>query len=105
MAFGFTPKFEQSLDLNGFDPKNYLAIALATVKKLDWNLNYVSKSGFIAYIGSGVFSSTEEFKTVIQEDSVHIVSKQLSNGMYDWGRNKKRVEEFIQVFEEIRTSI
>ena len=26
MAFGFTPKFEESLDLNGLSPDRYLAI-------------------------------------------------------------------------------
>jgi rhomboid protease GluP len=104
MAFGFTPKFEQSLELNGFDTKSYLAIALATVKQLNWKITYTSKSGFIAFIGGGVFSTLEEFKLVIEGDEVNIKSSLVSNGMYDMGKNKKHVEDFLQTFDEIQVS-
>lgn len=105
MAFGFTPKFEQPLELNGLDPKKYLAIALAAVKKLDWKLNYTSKSGLIAYVGGSIFSTLEEFKAIIHDDTVSLVSKSMGNGMMDWGKNKKHVEEFMQVFDEIQASV
>jgi rhomboid protease GluP len=105
MAFGFTPKFEQDFYLNDLDPKHYLAIALQAAKNLEWKINYESKSGFIAFIGGGIFSTMEEFKLVIQDDAVSIVSKNISSGMYDWGKNKKHVEDFIQEFEKIQSSI
>ncbi len=105
MAFGFTPKFEQSLELKGLDPKHYLAIALATVKQLKWNLSYTSRSGFVAYIGGGVFSTSEEFKLIVQDDTALLVSKNLSSGMMDWGKNKKHVNNFMQAFDEIQTSL
>src|ERR1700761_6952683 len=103
MAFGFTPKFEQSLDLNGLNPEKYLVIALDAAKQLDWGINYISKSGFVAIVGGGVFSSTEEFKVVIYDDKVSITSKNLSSGMYDWGKNEKHVEDFLKIFDDIQT--
>jgi rhomboid protease GluP len=104
MAFGFTPKFEQSVELNGFDDRQYLVIAIAAAKQLKWEINYTSKSGFVAYIGGGIFSTLEEFKLVIDENLVHLKSALISNGMYDWGKNKQHVEEFLQVFDEIQSS-
>jgi rhomboid protease GluP len=105
MAFGFTPKFEQPLDLNGLNPEHYLVIALDAVQQLEWTINYTSKSGFIAIIGGGVFSSMEEFKVIIQDDTVSITSKNLGSGMYDWGKNKRHVEDFLKTFDDIQTSL
>ena len=105
MAFGFTPKYEQSLDLNGLDPEHYLVIALDAVKQLDWSINYTSKSGLVAVIGGGVFSTAEEFKLIIQDGTVSITSKTLSSGMYDWGKNKAHVEDFLKAFDDIQNAI
>jgi rhomboid protease GluP len=105
MAFGFTPKFEQDLDLNDLDTKHYLAIALITVKQLDWRINYISKSGFIAFIGGGAFTSMEKFKVSMHDGQVFIVSNTATNGMFDWGKNKKHVETFIETFENIQSTL
>jgi rhomboid protease GluP len=105
MAFGFTPKFEQDQDLNGLDPKHYLALALITVKHLDWKINYVSKSGFIAFIGGGLFQTMEEFKLIIIDNKVFITSKTCTSGMFDWGKNKKHINEFTDTFIKIQSAI
>lgn len=105
MAFGFTPKYEQSLNLNGFDPEHYLVIALQTAKELDWSINYTSKSGFVAFIGGRAFSSSEEFKLVIGDGRVSIISKNRSSGMYDWDKNKSHVEDFLKTFDDIQNAI
>ena len=101
MAFGFTPKFEQTYDLNGITPHHYLAIAVAAARDLGWDVGYVSNTGFIAYIGGGMFNTAHEFKMVIQGDSVSVVSKLLSSGMADWGKNKKYVNEFADQVEVV----
>ena len=79
----FTPKFEQDLDLNGLDPKHYLAIALITAKHLDWKINYVSRSGFIGIIGGGIFQTMEEFKVSLNDGKAFVISKTRTNGMFD----------------------
>ncbi|MHB8206571.1 rhomboid family intramembrane serine protease [Mucilaginibacter sp.] len=98
MAFGFTPKFEQDLELNGLDPRHYLAIALETVKELGWKISYTSRSGFIAIVGGGMFKNMETFQVSTHDNKVYIVSKNAKGGMFDWGRNKKHVNEYIDAF-------
>ena len=105
MAFGFTPKFEQDLELNGLDPKHYLAIALETAKSLGWKISYTSRSGFIAIVGGGMFNSMETFQVSIHDDRVYIVSKNAKGGMVDWGRNKKHVNEFIDQFISVQANL
>ena len=105
MAFGFTPKYEQSLDLNGLNPEHYLVVALDAIKQLDWSINYTSKSGLVAIIGGGAFSSAEEFKLIIQDGAVSVTSKTLSSGMYDWGKNKAHVEDFLKTFDDVQNSM
>jgi rhomboid protease GluP len=105
MAFGFTPKFEQDINLKGLAPKHYLAIALDAAKQLEWKINYVSKSGFIAFIGGDLFVTMEQFNVIIQEDKVFITSKSAGTGMYDLGKNKKHVELFIETFETVQASL
>ncbi len=41
MAFGFTPKFEQSLDLNDLNPEHYLVIALDAAQQLEWAITII----------------------------------------------------------------
>jgi rhomboid protease GluP len=105
MAFGFTPKFEQDLELNGLDPKHYLTITLETIKSLDWKVSYTSRSGFIAIVGGGMFKSMETFQVSIHDDKVYIVSKNAKGGMVDWGRNKKHVNEFIDAFINVQANL
>ena len=99
MAFGFTPKFEQSVDLYGFDPTHYLAIALDVVNQFGWSVNYTSKSGLIAFTGTSIFSTSEKITVLIKDNTVNITSENAGSGMYDWGRNKKNVENFITEFD------
>jgi rhomboid protease GluP len=105
MAFGFTPKFEQSLDLNGLDPEHYLVIALDVAKQLEWNINYTSKSGFIAKVGGGLFKSMERFTVIVQDTSVALKSENMGSGMYDWGKNEKHVEDFMATFDATQSSL
>ena len=67
MAFGFTPKFNESLYLDDLSPEHYLVVALEAAKQLEWDVNYTSKSGFIAIIGGGLFNSMERFTVIIQD--------------------------------------
>ena len=105
MAFGFTPKFEQALDLNGLNPAHYLVTALEAATRLQWDINYTSKSGFIAFIGGGMFSSMEKFTVIINAETVSLKSENAGSGMYDWGKNKKHVDEFIETFDQMQSTL
>ena len=105
MAFGFTPKYEQSLDLNGLDPQHYLAIALDAAKGLDWNVTNVSKSGFTAFTGFSMRSWNEEVSVVIDTERVMLQSKCLGNQLIDWGKNKDNIENFIRACDTAQSSL
>lgn len=105
MAFGFTPKYQQIQQLNDLTHKTYIAIALQTIKKLGWKLSYVSRSGLVAYKGGGIFSTSHEIKITFQESDVLILSSQVTNEMYDRGKNKRNVEDFIQTFESTLSDV
>ncbi|RYZ96009.1 MAG: rhomboid family intramembrane serine protease, partial [Sphingobacteriaceae bacterium] len=102
MAFGFTPKHEVEINLNGFDPKQYLAICLNTAEILKWRITYVSKSGFTAVIKKSLFSNSYEFKLVIINDLASIRCESLGSEMFDWGKNKAIVEQFTGTYENLQ---
>jgi rhomboid protease GluP len=103
MAFGFPPKYEQVINLDGYDVQHYLAIAIDAVKQLGWNLDFTGKSGIIAYIGGGL-KALDEFLVDIEQGKVTITSKS-TRGMLDVGRNKKHVELFISTFNNVKSSL
>ena len=103
MAFGFTPKFEQSLDLNGLNPEHFLVIALNAAQQLEWNVTNISKGGFTAYTGFSMRSWNEEVSVIISNDNVSLLSKCLGNQIIDWGKNKDNIEDFINTFERIQS--
>lgn len=104
MALGFTPKFEQSYNIDGLPPQHYLVIAIEAAKNLKWDISYLSKHGFVAYIGGGIFSTSEELTVIIRDNTVNITSKTISQQMADWGKNKKHVEAFSAEFGIIQAS-
>jgi rhomboid protease GluP len=105
MAFGFTPKFEQSLDLNGLNPEHYLVIALDAAKQLDWTITNVTKTGFTAYTGFSMRSWNEEVNVIINEDTVQLQSRCLGNQIMDWGKNKDNLESLIAESEKVQSSL
>lgn len=105
MAFGFTPKYEQSLDLNGLDPEHYLVIALDAAKQLGWNLTNISKGGFTAFTGFSMRSWNEELSIIINDESVALQSRCLGNQLIDWGKNKDNIENFIRECDLIQLSL
>jgi rhomboid protease GluP len=105
MAFGFTPKFEQLLDLNGLTPEHYLVIALEAAKQLDWTITNVTKTGFTAYTGFSMRSWNEEVNVIVNEDSVQLQSRCLGNQIMDWGKNKENIESLIAESEKVQSSL
>jgi rhomboid protease GluP len=104
MAFGFTPKFEQELDLNGLDPEHYLFIAIQAAKNLNWKIANISKTGFTAFSGFSMRSWNEQVTVIVEPQNVILQSKCLGNQLWDWGKNKDNIENFISEFDRIQSS-
>jgi len=105
MAFGFTPKFEQSLDLNGLNPEHYLVIALEAVKNLGWDTTNINEAGFTAFTRFSMRSWNEEVNVVIDGDTALLKSRCLGNQLIDWGKNKDNIENFIAEFDRVQSSM
>ena len=102
MAFGFSPKYSQDLSLGDITPEQFLVLALEAAKKLDWNVSYISENGFIAFTKFSMSSYSEEVKIKIEGTTANLKSECTGNQLMDWGKNKRNVENFIDVFEELK---
>ncbi|MCO4293781.1 rhomboid family intramembrane serine protease [Solitalea sp. MAHUQ-68] len=104
MAIGFTPKHIDNLPFNELLPEQFLVVALDAAKQMDWQVGYISDTGFIAYTNNGAFSWNAEVKIKIEDGHAELQSASTGNEMIDWGKNKKNINKFIAVFEEVKST-
>lgn len=106
MAFSLTPSFKKEINSDGFDPKYFLIIALEAARHLDWKIIYTGKNGFIAMIGGGLFSSMQEFRLVINQSDISLISKNADGKLSDWAKsNEENVDTFIEKFNEVKIAL
>lgn len=103
MAFGFSPKYVQNYNLDGLDKKYFLVLAIEAAFKLGWNVNFISKTGFIAHTKFSWSSWSEEITVKIDNEAANIKSECTGSQLMDWGKNKKNVEALISTIEEVKT--
>lgn len=104
MAFGFSPKHEETIELNDLSKEAFFTIALEVIKKLEWNLGYISKDGFIAYTKFSMSSYGEELKVIFNDNNVTVKSQCAGSQLFDWGKNKDNVEAFISGIKETKNN-
>jgi rhomboid protease GluP len=104
MAFGFSPKHEQTIELESLTKEDFIAISIEVVKQLEWNLSYTSEKGFIAYTKISMSSYGEELKITIENNTAIIKSECAGSQLFDWGKNKRNVESFISTFNDIKNN-
>jgi rhomboid protease GluP len=105
MAFGFSPKHCQDFLLDNLDKEHFLAIAIETALKLDWDVSFVSETGFTAYTKFSMSSYGEEVTIKLDNGTVNIKSECTGSQIFDWGKNKKNVETFFSYFKEVKNTI
>lgn len=103
MAIGFTPNHTQIIEVENLTPKEFLVLLVETVKKISWKTTYLSRNGLIAYTNKGMFSWNAEIKITIENNTANIKSSSTGNEMLDWGKNKRTVEKFVVLFNELKT--
>ncbi len=104
MAFGLSPKHEQTVEITDLTNEEFIAIALEVIKKLEWNSSYISEKGFIAYTKFSMSSYGEELKVTLNENLATVKSECTGSQLIDLGKNKRNVENFILTFNEIKNS-
>ena len=102
-SWGYSPKIEKYIPLDGFPTDRYLVIALHAIKNLGWNLSHVSESGIIAYTGLSWQSYSEEISIrtisgfgIVKSECVGI--QMLFN---DYGKNSDNLKNFFDEFEYV----
>jgi rhomboid protease GluP len=105
MAFGLFPKHIQDFNLDGLDKEHFLVIATEAAFKLNWNVSFVSDTGFIAYTKFSWSSWGEEVSVKIDNGIANIKSECTGNQFIDWGKNEKNVEILIATIDEVKVSL
>lgn len=103
MAFGFSPKHVQDFQLDNLDKEHFLVLAIEAAFKLDWNVSFVSETGFIAYTKFSWSSWSEEVTVKIDNGVVNLKSECTGSQLMDWGKNKKNVEALLAKLEEVKS--
>ena len=98
MAFSFTPKYIENLHLEDLSNHQFLVIANNIVKKLDWKIQFLSDSGLIAFTNRGMLKWNAKITIRITDDIVIVKSESTGNEMFDWGKNRKIVTQFTNLF-------
>jgi rhomboid protease GluP len=105
MAFGFNPHYAIDLGLDQMTPQHFMVLALDAVKELDWKVLEVGDMGMTAFSSTGLFSWKGRFTIVIDNGLVHLKSESVGSELMDWGKNKKCVDRFIQLYETKRDGV
>ena len=105
MAFGLTPKHVHEYQLENLDEKHFLVLALDAAKKLNWNIGFVNKTGFIAYTKFSMTSWSEEVSVKIENGIANIKSQCTGSQLMDWGKNRKNVEQLLETIEEVKSTM
>jgi rhomboid protease GluP len=102
MAYGLTPNYTQDLPLDGLTPNQYLAACVTAARFLDWDVRHISDAGLIALTEKKMFRRKQKFSVRIADGLAILRSESIGSEMMDWGRNRKRIEQFIDQLAEVR---
>jgi rhomboid protease GluP len=72
MAVGFSPKYEQTIELDNLSKEEFIVVAQVVIKQLGWKPSYICETGFIAYTKFSMSSYGEELKVNIQGNTATI---------------------------------
>lgn len=106
MSSNLTPRYVQFLTLDTLTPQRFLVLALEAVRKAGWDVRQpVSETGFCAYTSFSFFSWGEEIEIRIEGTQVMLKSECTGNQLLAWGRNKKNIRKFIELFNMLRRTL
>lgn len=104
MAIGFTPKHIERYPLHTFNKEQFLILFHKAARTLGWTVPYMSASGMIAFTGTNMFTWNAEIQITFEENTAIIQSSSTGSEFMDWGKNKKKVHEFISTLNAAITS-
>lgn len=105
VSFGFSPKQIDNLPISDLNKKQLFVLAFEAVKKLNWNVGFLSESGFMAYTKFSMSSWSEEVQIKIEVGNINVKSECTGSQIVDWGKNRKNIDSFFESFNKTRVDI
>jgi len=105
MAVGFTPKYQTKFSIEDLSSEQFFVFAMKAIKRLGWEISYVSKTGIIAYTTKGMFAAKGEVTIKIENSIASVCSASTGTEMIDFGKNKKYVETFLENFYAVKSEL
>lgn len=102
MAFGLSPKHEQSISTEGLTPGAFIALCVEAMTRLQWNIGGISAFSLTAFTGFSMSSYGEIVTVSVSDGQAMIGSKCTGTQFTDWGKNKRNVEKIIAACLELR---
>jgi len=105
MAIGFPPKFTSEISLSEYSNNEILVILIDAANSINCDVNYCSQQGIIAHTKNPYYQWNAEIKVIVHEHLVSVSSESVGSDLIDFGKNRKKVNEFIQAIERTFKSI
>ena len=102
MAIGFSPKYSELLHLNRLTTTQFFALAYDILKQDNWIATEISELLLIARTNNDKFSHNATMEITVYDGHAQITSTSSGSEMFDLGRNKKNVLEFITNFDQAK---
>src|SRR5690606_30731522 len=71
--------------------------------KLEWNVSFVSETGFIAYTKFSWSSWSEEVTVKVLNGVINLKSECTGSQLMDWGKNRDNVEALLGKMDEVKS--
>jgi rhomboid protease GluP len=100
-------KHIREYSLGNMDKEHFLVFALEAASKLDWDVSFVSETGFIAHTKFSMSSSSwsEEVTVKIGNGTATVKSECTGTQLMDAGKDEQNVEKLIAKIEEVKGAL
>lgn len=98
MAFGITPRHAAEISVAEYTQEHVLNSALYSANKLGLKVGNLESDGFKAYTNISASSFGEELTVKLEGSVLYMKSVCTGSQVIDWGKNKKNVADFRDVF-------
>jgi len=104
MTFGSTSGHIHYFSVEDITQEKFMILAIEAAKILDWNVGYISETGYIVFTRFSMSSWSEAFKVKIKDGMVTLKSECTNDQMTDPGKNKDNITNFISIFTDLKNT-
>ena len=102
--FGIAPKHVLEIPFGDLTPEEFLIVALETARDCNWQILFITRSGFRAYTSNTLISSGEILTLQLQEGAASLSSESNGKQLLNSGKNKRNTDQFLARFLKLKES-